>query len=93
MVELVLNNIDFVNGKVDGQGRSGQDVLSEILYTLANDCSKMMKLKISEINLNNDEIINHICDSLAYNRNLIFVDLSYGNLTPRQLQLVSHALS
>jgi len=52
MVELVFNNVTFAGQRSEREDVSIQDVLHNILKAIGTKGSKMMKLKLSSINLN-----------------------------------------
>ena len=68
------------------------DVIEEILKETAQASTKLMKLKVSKINLKSERIIQSICDALVYNINLIVLDVSMGQLVAKQLKLLTDKL-
>ena len=94
MVELVLNDIDFV-GSGNGD-MTAQDVTYAVLQTLStSQKSKLMKLKMSNINLHdhNLRLVESLCNAIATSKNMIFLDLSWSNLAPRDLAEIASCLS
>lgn len=59
------------------------DVLEEILQETAQASTKLMKLKMSKMNLKPERIINSICDTIVYNINMIVLDVSMGQLVAK----------
>ena len=53
----------------------------------------MMKLKLSNIDMRNENIIEPLNDSVSRNSNMIFLDVSKSNLSPNILEKLSLCLS
>jgi len=58
------------------------DILITILRNTAFCGSKLMKLKLTKMDLNNHEIVKLLIETVNFNKNMISVDLSYSNLIP-----------
>ena len=56
--ELAFNNIHINAGYLDGKFLNSADVLEEILRSVAVYGTKLMKLKFTNINLNEERIIH-----------------------------------
>lgn len=82
LIELVLNNIGDVGKK------SLCTLLSELVY----NCRLLMRLKLSNINLNHSEIVNNICVIIETKSNLQYLDLSWGSLSPKLLRQIAYHL-
>ena len=92
LVELVFNNITFLG---DRRTQHGDLTIQDILYCLikAAGCakSKLMKFKLSNINLHtqSQNLIKGICRTLENAQYLILLDLSWCKLAPKDLVLIS----
>jgi len=58
LFELGLNNLHLEGGSVNGRKYNSSDVLEEILYTLAMEGSKLMKLKLTKMNLRSEGTVH-----------------------------------
>jgi len=54
--------------------------------------SKLMKLKLSKMNLKHDGIIDNLCEIFANNKNLINLNLSNASLNAKELNKLTLAL-
>jgi len=93
MVELVLNNLELVRGEIAGKEYSPRGLIESLLYTMSSGSDKLMKLKISKIDLRSDELVYNLSETLGRCPNMIALDLSYARLLPSHLQQLSLALS
>lgn len=93
MVELVLNNLELVRGEIAGKEYSPRGLIESLLETLSAGSDKLMKLKISKIDLRSGEVVHHLSETLVRSPNLIALDLSYAGLLPSHLQQISLVLS
>jgi len=93
LVELVLNNVDLVGGWAGEEDYAAQRVLEEILHTTAYVSTKLMKLKVSNMNLRGDRIVRNVCETLNYNKNMILLDVSWGKMLPKHLADLAEALA
>jgi len=57
-------------------------MIKMILETITTIGTKLMKLKLSKMDLNNEEIVKLLVDTISYNKNMIALDLSYCELNP-----------
>ena len=78
LFELGLNNVHLNGGYLDGVLYGCSDVVEEILRTTAADGNKLMKLKLTKMNLRHEGIIHQICETMIYNKNMISLDLAFG---------------
>ena len=92
MVELVLENINFVGGKDEnGTYFSGLDILDRIVLSTIG--LRMMKLKISNNTISNQYLfLKHIKDTLKISKNMILLDLSWSKMCPKDLAKLSYIL-
>lgn len=70
----------FEGGYFNGKLYDRADVIEEILKTTAFTGGKIMKLKLSKINLKHENIIKNIVETFESNRNLILLNLSKSQL-------------
>ena len=56
--EFGLNNVRINGGYIGSRLYNSPDVLEELLSTMAKFATKLMKLKITKINLRNEEVIS-----------------------------------
>jgi hypothetical protein len=66
--ELGLNNCHLEGGYLNDEYYLNSDILVEILYTIAMEGTKLMKLKLTNMNLRDDRIIYNICETIIYNK-------------------------
>ena len=78
LFELNLNNLRVNGGIFEDEYYISSDVIEEILRTTAFQGTKLMKLKITKMNLGYEGIINRLVETLFYNKNMITLDVSYG---------------
>ena len=82
--EFALNNIRLEGGFLEDREKEQKrlfntsDVLAEILRTIALKGSKLMKLKVTKMNLRSENVVQQLIETVQYNRNLFSLDLSYG---------------
>ena len=55
-VEIVLNNLTFIKGP-DEPAETLCEIISEVLREIGNTSIKLMKIKMSNMNLKNDILI------------------------------------
>ena len=67
-------------------------LLNEVLQIIATQSTKLMKLKFSNMFLRNDHFINSLCEVFKSNKNMIFLDVSWGNLQSPHLSQIAKAL-
>ena len=93
--EVVLNNIHFIGMRKEGVDIAKNDIIERLLSSIDQDASKIMKFKISNINLNcaSQKIVNKIINIIIISKNMISLDLSWGKLLPKDLLLISKSLS
>lgn len=94
LFEFTLNNINFVPG-VDERGRSwtSQELLEEVLDIAAASGDKIIKLKVSKINLRGGMAMKLITEVLFTARNMILLDISWAKLMPKELAALTKALA
>jgi len=73
-----LNNIKLGGGFFEGKLYGVSDVLEEMFRTIAMEGSKLMKLKITKMNLRDEGVVQQLVETITYNKNIISLDLSYG---------------
>jgi len=76
--EIGLNNVHLEGGYLDGKLHTSSDVIEEIVKTIALEGTKLMKLKLTKMNLRHGGIITQISDILKFNLNMISLDLAFG---------------
>ena len=52
--------------------------MEELTHLLASRATKLMKLKMSNMNLQNEKIVDELCNVVLYNKYIIKFDVSYG---------------
>ena len=67
--------------------------MEDILHRAAYGSTKLMKLKVSNMNLRDDRIVKNICETLNYNKNIILLDVSWGKMLPKHLADLAEALA
>jgi hypothetical protein len=85
MVELKLNNIKIIQSIQDNLIR---DLLEDLIY----GGKYLMKLSLSNIDLNNDKIIESLVIVLQEKLYLQYLDLSSANLGPSMLEIITNEL-
>ena len=87
LFELVLNGIHFVVSRVNGKNYSLHDIMYRILLATTKSYTRMMKLKITNINLNtfNYDLVKILIDTTQVAKNMIFLDLSWTKLYPKDM--------
>ena len=68
-------------------------MIKSLLTKTAYVGTKLLKLKLSKMDLNNDDIVTLICETISFNKNMISLDLSYGKLTPGHLAKIAKTLA
>lgn len=58
--DLGLNNIKFNGGMFDGKMLNSSDVVKEILRTVTQEGTKIIKLKLTKMNLRPEGIVDEI---------------------------------
>ena len=93
--EVVLNNIHFIGMRKDKVVIAKNDIIERLLSSIDQDGSKMMKFKISNIDLNctRQTLVNKIINIIIMSKNMISLDLSWGKLRPKDLVLISKSLT
>ena len=83
MVEIILSDLTFFRYQMDddefGTFRSQEaiiKIISDILETIATTSTKLMKLKLSNMYLRNNKLIDSLGDVIENSPNLIFLDVS-----------------
>ena len=88
LCDLILNNIHFL-GDRDQHGRdfSSKDIFYEILQSIGTKSSKLMKLKLTNMSLNqsNSQLLNRVTHVINISKLMIFLDLSWAKLLPKDL--------
>ena len=89
--ELVLNNVNFMGSRIHGVDYSNQDILYNIIESPRR---KIMKLKISNINLNlcSTKLVKNIINVIRISKNIIFIDLSWTKLLAYDLAKIAESL-
>ena len=85
MVELKINNIKIIQSIQDNLIR---DLLEDLIY----GGKYLMKLSLSNIDLNNDKIIESLVIVLQEKLYLQYLDLSSTNLGPSMLEIITNEL-
>ena len=67
MFEFGLNNVRMDGGYLDGEHYINSDVVESLLLKCATPANKLMKLKLTKMNLRHDGIINAIIETMSYN--------------------------
>ena len=93
LLELAMNNVQFEGGYSEGAFQSSQDLIESILKATAQEGAKLMKLKLTNMNLRFDKTISNLCEVLSNNRNMILLDVSCAQLLSKQLKALSLALA
>ena len=75
--QLAFNNLSSNRGNLDGNIYNFSDVVEEILRKTAYKASKLMKLKLTKMNLRHEGITNLICETMGINENMISPGLSF----------------
>ena len=60
LYELVLNNLSITGGKLDGKTVVDTTILDILFHEAFNITDKLMKLKLTKMNLRNDALIQDI---------------------------------
>jgi Ran GTPase-activating protein (RanGAP) involved in mRNA processing and transport len=66
--------------------------LRRILAACNEKNNDIRRLKISKINLNDDKIVDQLCNIIEKDRNLTSIDLSWGSLGPKHLLKICESL-
>ena len=90
--ELSLNNLHFGGGLYDGKLLACSQILEELLRLAVQNCFKLMKLKLTKMNLRGTTLMENLCETLQYNKNLIFLDVSLSQLRSKELKVLSLSL-
>ena len=77
LFNFILNNIQFTKVDDSSSVMTSQEIMIEILNSISVHGSKLIKLKLSKINLKNEQIIPLITETLCIAQNLILLDLSW----------------
>ena len=72
ILELGLNNLTFAYHAEMTSCRMIQTILEKLAYR----GTKLMKLKLTKINLNNDDTVDHIIETIKFAKNIISINLS-----------------
>ena len=76
LFELTLNNIHLGGGYLDGELVICSNLIEQLLRVTSLNGAKLMKLKLTKINLRQESLIAYLCDTIKYNKNLVFLDIS-----------------
>ena len=90
--ELGLNNLRINGGILGDKKYIASDVIEEILRTTADEGTKLMKLKITKMNLGFESIVYQLTKTMQWNKNMISLDVSYGQMHPKHLRQLSQGL-
>ena len=88
LFELVLNNVQL-GGYMDRERIAFSNILEKLLRITAMNGNRLMKLKLTKMNLRYDGLIQSLCDTLKFNKNMVMLDVSLGSLLPKQLRVLS----
>ena len=72
LVKLLPNIVDFTFANISEKGGFNREIMGDIITTLSglyND-NKLIKIKISNINLNHKELVNGICQIIQNSKML-----------------------
>ena len=89
----MFNGLTLRGGIVDGKQIRPTDILENLFYCAALKSDKLMKLKLTKMDLRNDALIANIGQMLYYNRNMVLLDVSMGGLLAKQLNDLSAQLA
>ena len=66
-----------------------------MIMSMSGKKSRILKLKLSDIQLHtsSQDTVYNICNLLMINKNLIFLDLSWSKLVPKDLSAISFMLA
>ena len=67
------------------------DLLNKVILAINKNCKKLMKLKISNMNLRNENFISNLCTVFCRN-NLIYLDVSWAKLKSKELNSIVYNL-
>ena len=93
LFEFTLNNVQFISGIDNGTKFASLDMLARILRATAYRGRNLMKLKLSKMNLRNDQIVMLISKTIGIASSLISFDISWGQLLPKELAIISDGLA
>lgn len=93
LFDLGFNNIKIEGGYLDGRRYNSWELIEEILRTVAMEGTKLIRLKLTKMNLRSEGIIQQIIETLTYNDNIIQLDLAFSQLVPKQLNVLAHGIS
>ena len=88
MVEFVFSNLSIDH---TASLRSLHDLLNDIIDHIASNSNKLMKLKLSNMNLRNDTLVDSICRVIETNK-LILFDVSWAKLRSKELNTIAETL-
>lgn len=89
ILELGLNNLTFAYHAEMKPCHMIQTILSKLAYR----GSKLMKLKLTKINLNDHDTVDHIIETIKYSKNMISINLSDTQLGEEHLVDIMKALA
>jgi hypothetical protein len=89
MTKLLPGFVDFTFSTISEKGGFTRDIMCDIMKTISLKCKKLIKIKISNINLNHRDMVNGICTILKKSKMLQAIDFSWASLSPKSLSLIS----
>ena len=75
------------------QGSGLKTIFQNILDACIKKNSELRKLKLSKTNLNDDKIVEQLCQIIETNRNLTSLDISWGSLSSKHMFMIAKSLN
>ena len=91
-VEIITNLVPLLRELQINNVLCGQTQYNKILTSINTTGIQLMKLKLSNVNLNENKIVNNLVELLASREILMTLDISWSKLTPRQLNKITQKL-
>ena len=82
-VEIITNLVPLLRELQINNVLCGQTQYNKILTSINTTGIQLMKLKLSNVNLNENKIVNNLVELLASREILMTLDISWSKLTPR----------
>ena len=91
LTKLLPNLIDLTIGAIPESGGMNRETLGQLVRNIALHGSKLMKLKISNIFMNYNEVVESLCEILDKSRVIQSIDFSWASLSAVALAKISQA--
>lgn len=91
LTKLLPGMIDLTIGGISESGGFNRDLLGKLVKNIADQAPKLMKLKIANIFMNYNEIVDNLCAILDASRVMQSIDFSWASLSAQALAKISKA--